>query len=180
MSEDTLRRNLKYAGKGLKVFKGSRLFPPEVISVGESTRIDEGVFIYGGAGVDIGCNVHIAAGAAIIGGGECRIGDFAGISARALIITGLEDINSGKPTNPTVPPECRVVKRGKVSVGAHAVVFAGAIVLPNVEIGEGAVVAAGAIVHHDLKPWRVYAGNPLVQVGARREGDIKKIAAMIR
>lgn len=46
-------------------------------------------------------------------------------------------------------------------------IFTNSVVLPNVSIGEGAVVAAASVVHHDLKPWAIYAGHPLVQVGVR-------------
>ena len=61
---------------------------------------------------------------------------------------------------------------GNITIEAHAVVFTNSIVLPNVRIGEGATVSAGSIVHHDLKPWAIYAGNPLVQVGVRPSDKI--------
>jgi acetyltransferase-like isoleucine patch superfamily enzyme len=40
-------------------------------------------------------------------------------------------------------------------------------------------VAAGAVVHHSLKPWGIYAGTPLVQVGVRRKEEILKLAAQL-
>jgi acetyltransferase-like isoleucine patch superfamily enzyme len=46
-------------------------------------------------------------------------------------------------------------------------VFANAVVFPNVQIGEGAVVAAGAVVNHDLRPWTIYSGVPARPVAQR-------------
>jgi len=59
------------------------------------------------------------------------------------------------------------------------VVFTNAVVFPDVEIGEGAVVSAGGVVHHSLKPWGVYAGNPLVQVGVRDRDRILERARRV-
>ena len=101
------------------------------------------------------------------------IGDFSGISIGVRIITGTEEIEGGL-SNPTIPREMRVVKRGRVQIGDHVLIFAGSIILPNVVIGEGAVVAAGSIVHHDLDSWSVYAGNPLVKIGVRDKDPILK------
>ena len=49
----------------------------------------------------------------------------------------------------------------------------------NVVIGEGAVVGACSLVHHDLKPWGVYAGNPLVQIGTREKEPILEKATQL-
>jgi acetyltransferase-like isoleucine patch superfamily enzyme len=50
----------------------------------------------------------------------------------------------------------------------------------GVTIGEGAVVAAGSLVHHNLKPWGIYAGNPLVQVGLRPAEPVLQAARELR
>jgi acetyltransferase-like isoleucine patch superfamily enzyme len=67
-----------------------------------------------------------------------------------------------------------------VEIGAHAVVFTGTIVLPNVAIGEGAVIAAGSIVHHDVRPWGIYAGYPLTQVGVRPAAEVLALGARMK
>jgi galactoside O-acetyltransferase len=139
-------------------------------------QIDEGVFIFAGQGVVIGHCVHLAVGSSISGGGECVIGDFAGIGAGVRLLTGTEEIDRGGLTNPTVPPELRTVRRGRVEIGAHALVLTNSVVLPDITIGEGAVVGAGSVVHHDLKPWGIYAGTPLVQVGVREAEPVLKKA----
>lgn len=137
------------------------------MELGAHSQIDEGVFIYAGDGVLIGEHVHFAFHSSISGGGTVQVGDFAGIGAGVRLISGSEDPMGPGLTNPTIPAALRSVRRGRVEVGAHALVFTNSVVLPDVIIGEGAVVAAGSVVHRSLKPWTVYAGSPLVAVGVR-------------
>jgi len=178
--EVVLRERLRECGAGVKVYAGARLVGAERISIGERSQIDEGVRVFAGEGVEIGRFVHVAFGASVSGGGRCGIGDFASIAAGVRIITGSDLADGSGLTNPTVPEELRAVRRGQVRIGAHAVVFTGAIVLPDVEIGEGAVVSAGGVVHHDLKPWGIYAGWPLVQIGVRPKEEVVGKAEMLK
>jgi galactoside O-acetyltransferase len=167
LTDAELRRWLKKSGHDVKVHTNSRIFPSERVEIGDFSQLDEGVFIYAGRGVRVGSHVHLAHAVTISGGGECVIEDFAGIGIGVRLVTGTEEVNAGGLTNPTIPKAWRKVSRGRVHVGEHALVFTGSIVLPNVTIGVGAVVSAGSLVHRDLKPWGIYAGNPLVQIGTR-------------
>jgi acetyltransferase-like isoleucine patch superfamily enzyme len=175
IDETVLRRYLAACGRGVRVYEGCRLVPVDRIHLGDYSQIDEGVRVFAGQGVIVGRHVHLAFGAAILGGGSCEIGDFAGVSPGCHIITGSEEIH-GVLTNPTVPEAFRSVRRGRVSIGPHALIFAGAIILPGVTVGEGAVVSAGAVVHRDLDPWSIYAGMPLVCVGTRDKAAIEAAA----
>ncbi|HOW67351.1 MAG TPA: acyltransferase [Candidatus Paceibacterota bacterium] len=176
LSLDVLQSQLQACGQGVKVYTGCRLYPPDRICVGDYSQIDEGVRIYAGQGVTIGRYVHLAFDCSISGGGQCVIRDFAGLGAGVRLITGSENIDGSGLTNPTVPESLRRVERGQVIIGAHAVIFTNSIVLPGVTVGDGAVVSAGSVVHRDLKPWCVYAGNPLVQVGIRPRDNILRLA----
>jgi acetyltransferase-like isoleucine patch superfamily enzyme len=162
---------LKFCGPDVRIFHGSRLVPPELISIGERTQIDEGVRVFAGRGVRIGRFVHLALNSVIFGGGECEIGDFVSVGVGVCIITG-SDLPSGGLTNPTIPLELRAVERSNVTIGRHALLYTGALILPGIEIPEGTVISAGGIVHKSLKPWMVYAGNPLVQVAQRDPSPI--------
>lgn len=176
LDPEELRRHLRVCGAGVKVYRGCRILPPGLVSLGEGTQIDEGVMIFAGGGVEIGRRVHLAFGSSISGGGTCRIGDFAGIGAGTRLITGSDNPDGSGLTNPTIPPEWRSVTRGHLEIGAHALLFTACVVFPGVAIGEGAVAAAGSLVHKDLKPWTIYAGNPLVAIGVRPRGRILELA----
>ncbi len=177
LPEAEVRRWLGACGVGVKVYAGCRLIHAERIHLGDYSQIDEGVWIFAGEGVVIGRHAHLAFGSSISGGGSCRIGDFAGLGCGVRLISGTDLIDQDGLTNPTVPSERRTVRRGRIEIGAHAVIFTSAVVLPDVHIGEGAVVSAGAVVHHDLNAWGIYAGNPLVQVGVRASDEVRRKAA---
>lgn len=49
---------------------------------------------------------------------------------------------------------------GCVTIGAHAMIGAGAIVLPRIRIGCDSIIGAGAIVTHDVPDGAVVIGNP--------------------
>lgn len=171
-----LARWLRSCGVGVKVFEGCALVPPELIDIGNYTQIDAGVRVFAGEGVTLGRHVHLALGSSISGGGTCVVGDFAGIGAGVRIVTGSEEIAGDGLTNPTIPSSFRSVRRATVIIGKHAVLFTNVTVLPGVTVGEGAVVAAGSVVHRDLKPWGIFAGTPLVQVGERRRDRILELS----
>lgn len=177
---DDLRRGLRSCGKGVKVFRGCRIFPPGQVSLADNTQIDEGVWLLAGAGtIEVGRHVHFAFGSSVSGGGDCRIGDFAGIAAGVRLITGSEVADGSGLTNPTIPPTYRAVRRGRIEIGPHALVFTGTVVLPDVEIGAGAVVSAGCVVHRSLRAWGIYAGNPLIQVGVRPADRVLELAQKV-
>ena len=171
---------LRSCGRHPRIYRSCRIVPANRVSLGSSVQIDEGVRIYAGQGVEIGDYVHIAFTASISGGGRCRIGSFASVGASVRILTGTDTPADGRLNNPTVPESYRSVERGETELGEFSVVYTNSVVFPGVVIGAGAVVSAGGIVHRSLKPWTVYAGNPLVAVGKRDEMSIRTIAERLR
>jgi acetyltransferase-like isoleucine patch superfamily enzyme len=53
---------------------------------------------------------------------------------------------------------------GRVRIGDHCFIGAGAVVLPGVTIGPRAIVGANAVVSRDVQPNTIVAGNPARQV----------------
>ena len=49
---------LRHCGQGVRVYHGCRLVPPDRISIGAFSQIDEGVRIFAGEGVSIGRHVQ--------------------------------------------------------------------------------------------------------------------------
>jgi galactoside O-acetyltransferase len=150
----------KCRGDAVVIYPLAKILKPENISLGSHIIIDDFVFLGGHEELCIGNYVHIASHASITGGGRCFFGDFSGLSSGVRVLTGTDDFLGGGLLGPTVPPEFRRVTRSAVVLESHAVVGAGAVVLPGVRIGEGAAVGAGSVVTRDLPPWGVYAGVP--------------------
>lgn len=105
-----------------------------------------------GLGITIGRNVFINQGCMFMGHGAIDIGDNVMIAPRVNLITG------GHP----VEPERRrsEVTVAPITVGTNVWIGAAATVLQGVSIGADAVVAAGAVVTHDVPARTVVAGVP--------------------
>jgi len=158
-------------GSNVRIYASAKILSPENIMFGSNIIIDDFVFIGSHRRLIIGNHVHIASHVSITGGGDVLISDFCGLSSGARLISGTDDFTGGALTGPTIPLEFRDIRRGKIILGAHAVVGANSVVLPDVIIGEGATIGAGSVVRRDLEPWGVYAGVPARQIKLRnREG----------
>lgn len=171
-----IRKHLGGCGLGVRLFEGARIIQPARVRVGNHVQIDEGVLVVGGVETVFGDHVHLAAGSQVIGGGVCILGDFCGVSAGVKIVTGSDLADGSGLTNPTVSGPARAVRRSFVRAGPHVLIYANAVILPGVTLGDGAVVGAGCVVHRDLKPWTIYAGNPVVAIGARPKRRILELA----
>jgi galactoside O-acetyltransferase len=172
--EDVLAR-LKSCGRDVRIYRLAQIIMPEVVSIGDGSRIDDFVWLLGGQETVIGRRVHIAAHCAIAGGGRFAMEDYSGLAAGVRIVTGSEDHAGAGLTNPCVPLEFRKVERGEVVIRKHALVFTGVIVLPGVEIGEGAVVGAGTVVRRNLEPWTIYGGARCTRIGERPSAKILEL-----
>ena len=117
---------------------GVRFFHVGRLSVGPGTLINRGVLLDNRAGITIGAQVSIAHDSRIYSLGHDP--HDAGFAAR------------GRP----------------VRIDDHAVVFAGAMIMPGVHLGRGAVVMAGAVVTRDVPLLRMVGGNPAQDIGPRQ------------
>ena len=116
---------------------GVRFFHVGRLRIGAGTLVNRGVYLDNRAGLSIGAQVSIA--------------------HDVRIYTMGHDVHD--PTFAT--------KGQPVRIDDHAVLFAGAMVMPGVHLGAGAVVMAGAVVTKSVGPGRIVGGNPAVDIGSR-------------
>lgn len=116
---------------------GVRFFHVGRLTVGEGTLVNRGVYLDNRGGITIGAQVSIAHDAKIYTMGHDVHDPAFGTKAKA------------------------------VHIDDHAVVFAGAMIMPGVHLGRGAVVMAGAVVTHDVPERRIVGGNPARDLGER-------------
>lgn len=159
-------------GENVRVHQSAVFYGVDRISIGDNSRIDcFSILSAGTDGIEIGQNVHLGAGCYLFGGGgRIEMADFSGLSSRVAIYTASDDYTDGYMTNPTVPDEFRKVESGPVSLGRHAIVGAGSVVLPNVTIHTGAAVGALTCVRRDVAEFAIVAGRSSVGkvVGERK------------
>jgi acetyltransferase-like isoleucine patch superfamily enzyme len=83
------------------------------------------------------------------------------------IYSSTDDYSGDTLTNPTVPDELTGVTSAPVTVGRHAIVGAGAVILPGVTIGTGTAVGALSLVRRDVADFTVVGGVPARILGER-------------
>jgi galactoside O-acetyltransferase len=145
-----------------------RVLGAERVSIGSHVRIDAFVVLSAGAGgIAIGDHVHIAAHCFLAGAAPIRIEDFANISGRVSIYSSNDDYSGESLMGPTVPPDLTTVTSAPVTLKKHAIIGAGAIVLPGVTLAEGAGVGALSLVKEDVGPFEMVGGVPARRIGTR-------------
>lgn len=115
-----------------------RFFHVRRLTVGAGSLVNRGVYLDNRGGISIGRHVSIAHDAKLYTMGH-------------------------DPHDPMF-----ATKAAPIRIDDHAVLFAGAMVMPGVHIGQGAVVMAGAVVTKDVPAGRMVGGNPAMDLGERR------------
>ncbi len=105
-------------------------------------------------GVRIGRNVYLAYDVSI----DMACPDLVEIGESARIGIGVIILAHNRPSDGWLAYLGQVQKQ--VRIERHAVVSAGAIILPGVTVGEFAIVREGSVVQEDVPPFTVVAGVP--------------------
>lgn len=111
-------------------------------------------------GLNVGKGVSIVSGRrGVTFGSEpylITLGDYCRISNDVMFITH----DGGTWAFRDLPKYQRVIKYGKIEVGAHSFVGTRSIIMPGVSIGERCVIGAGSIVTRDIPDGTVAVGVP--------------------
>jgi len=177
---DGRRFALAACGDDVTIYEWVRVLDPQRIEVGDHVIVDDFVFLDGGAGLRIGSHVHVAGFVSIVGGGTCELGDFVGLAAGCRLITGTDLMDGSGLTGPTIPAPQRAVHRGRIRIGAHAVIGTNAVVHTDVEVGEGAIIGSGSVVTRDVPPWTISVGVPARPVKERSRDRILEFERVVR
>ena len=90
-------------------------------------------------------------------------GDFAVISQGAHLCGGTHDYNSKNFQLITKP----------IVIGTHAWICADAFIHPGIIVPEGVVIGARSVLGKSPnQSWAVYAGNPAIYVGSRKQHHV--------
>lgn len=168
----------KFVGEGVKIAKNATILGIENIEIGDNVRIDDYVVIsaYSGS-LTLGNYIHIGAFSYINCAGGVVLSDFSGLSQGVKIYSSTDDYSGDSLTNPMIPKEYLNLKIEKVTLGKHAIIGAGSIVLPGITINEGVAVGALSLVNKNLDPWGVYFGSPAKFLKSRSKKllDLEKL-----
>lgn len=117
---------------------GFQFYRPGNIVIGEGSVVNRSCLFDNRGQIHVGKNVSIARGVSILTAGH-------------------------DPESPFFE-----MVTAPVRVDDHAVIFAGATLMPGVCIGAGAVVYGGAVVTRDVDPMTIVGGVPAKPIGYRR------------
>lgn len=145
------------------------------IHIGSNVRIDDFCVLSAGeGGIHIGSFIHIAVYSSLIGSGRIEIYDYASISSRVSIYSSNDDYSGEYMCNPMVPAEYTNVMNASVTIGRHAIIGSGAIVLPGVTIHDGVAIGALSLIVKDCDEFGVYSGNPARKMLIRKRDLLEK------
>lgn len=151
------------------------------IRIGSHVRIDDFCVLSAGrGGIVIGNFIHVGVFSSLIGAGTITLHDFCNLSARTSIYSSNDDYSGARMTNPTVPPQFTGVTHAPVTIGRHAIVGAGSVLLPGVLLEEGAAVGALSLVKQKCRAFGIYAGSPARRIGTRKRGLLQLEGQFLR
>ncbi|MDG6777366.1 acyltransferase [Thiomicrorhabdus sp. zzn3] len=159
----------KSLGANVKISSRASIYNPELIEIGDNSRIDDFCVISGN--LRIGRNVHITP-QCLVAGGEpgLEIEDFVALAYGVKVFTHSDDYSGRTMTNSTVPKEYKQEIKMSVVIGRHSIVGAGSIIMPGVNLGEGTSVGANSLVLKSTERWSVVVGSPAKKIKDRERG----------
>ncbi|MHA3737416.1 acyltransferase [Pseudomonas sp. Eth.TT006] len=157
----------KRLGKDVKISDKASIYNPELIELGDYTRIDDFCVVSGR--VIFGKYNHITP-MCLVAGGELGIefSDFCTLAYGVKIFSQSDDYSGATLTNSLIPKKFKNEKFAKVVLERHVIVGAGAVVMPGVTIREGCSVGAMALLTKSTESWGIYTGIPAVRVKERK------------
>ena len=159
--EELLGLGFASVGENTLVSRKASFYGVKNISLGNHVRIDDFCVLSTQVGkITIHDYVHLAVYVSVQGNGHINIQDFVGIGARVTILSSSDDFSGQTMANSCVPDKFKDVKNEDVSLGRHAIVGAGSVILPGVSLGEGAAIGALSLVNKNCESFFIYHGNP--------------------
>lgn len=169
LSEKLLKEmGFKSLGRDVKISDKAAIYNPELIEIGDYSRIDDFCVISGK--ISIGRNVHIAVFCNVAGGElGVTLEDFSGLAYGCHVFSQSDDYSGETLTNPTIPEKFKKVLRSPVTLRRHVIVGTCSVILPGVTLEEGTSVGAMSMVTKSTEPWSVYFGVPAKKLKSRKK-----------
>jgi maltose O-acetyltransferase len=124
---------------------------------GDDVFIESGFYCDYGHYISLGSRVYINANCTFLDAGEIVIGDDCLIGPNVQILAVSHDAD----------PSLRLAKHSyaiDTRIGENVWIGAGAIILPGVSVGAHSIVGAGAVVSRDVAENTRVAGNPAKEI----------------
>jgi len=165
----------KKLGKDVRISDKASIYNPELIELGDYTRIDDFCVVSGR--VIFGKYNHITPMCLVAGGVPgIEFADFCTLAYGVKVFAQSDDYSGATLTNSLIPKKFKEEIFAKVVLERHVIVGAGATIMPGVTIEEGCSIGAMALVAKSTSSWGIYVGVPAVRVKERKRDllDLEK------
>lgn len=158
----------KSLGKNVKISSKASFYYPELMIIGDESRIDDFCVLTGK--IEIGNNVHVASFCNLRGHSVgIKIGDFSGLAYGVNVIAGSDCYYGTALTGPTVPSEFTNVTEIRVIIEKHVIIGINSVIMPGSKLKIGSSIMAMSLINFTTKPWTIYSGNPAKIISHRSD-----------
>lgn len=155
-------------GKDVKISDKASIYNPELIELGDYTRIDDFCVVSGR--VVFGKYNHITPMCLVAGGMPgIEFSDFCTLAYGVKVFAQSDDYSGATLTNSLVPKKYKNEMFARVTLERHVIIGAGSTIMPGVTIKEGCSVGAMTLIAKSTDPWGIYVGVPAVRVKERKQ-----------
>jgi len=156
----------RHVGRHVKISDKASIYDPQLISIGDYSRIDDFCVVSGN--LVIGNYCHITPMCLVAGGVPgIELADFCTLAYGVKIFAQSDDYSGQTLTNSLIPKKYKNEILLPVRLGLHVIVGAGAVIFPGADIAEGCAVGAMSLVRTATEPWGIYAGIPARRISER-------------
>lgn len=139
--ENSIKLELAYCGKGVRLNGISNFISPEKIFLGENVHIGMNGWFHGGGGITIGDNTHI--------------------SRNCVIFSASHNFRGER-----LPYDSSLIEK-PVFIGRNTWIGMNVMIIPGVTIGEGVIIGLGTVVVDDIPPLSIVGANGHNIIGLR-------------
>ncbi|UWF47686.1 acyltransferase [Pseudomonas sp. N3-W] len=158
----------KKLGKDVRISDKASIYNPELIELGDYTRIDDFCVVSGR--VIFGKYNHITPMCLVAGGVPgIKFSDFCTLAYGVKVFAQSDDYSGATLTNSLIPKKYKDEKFAEVKFERHVIVGAGSTIMPGVTIREGCSIGAMTLVAKSTDPWGIYVGVPALRVKERKQ-----------
>lgn len=156
----------KALGENVKVSDKAAIYNPELIAIGDNSRIDDFCIVSGE--VNIGRFCHITPMCLVAGGAPgIKLYDFCTLAYGVKIFAQSDDYSGASMVNSLIPRKFKNEFFAAVTLSKHVIIGAGSTVMPGVTIAEGCAVGAMSLVTKTTQSWGIYVGIPAKRIKNR-------------
>lgn len=169
LSEVQLREfGFKRLGINVKISDKASIYNPELIELGDNSRIDDFCVVSGK--LIIGKYCHITSMCLIAGGVPgIYFSDFCTLAYGVKVFAQSDDYSGLTLTNSLIPKKYKNETFESVRFGKHVIVGAGSIIMPGANVADGCSIGAMTLVNKSTDPWGIYVGIPARRVNERKQ-----------